>query len=68
MDNPETLANKNGQSRDTGKQEWTIQRHWQTKHNITQTSKNMSNTDPTKTGRGVGDVGGEQRCSLILII
>jgi hypothetical protein len=29
MDNPETLAIQNGQSRDTGNPEWTIQRHWQ---------------------------------------
>jgi hypothetical protein len=29
MDNPETQAIKNGQSRDTGNKEWTIQRHRQ---------------------------------------
>ena len=29
MNNLETLAIQNGQSRDTGNPEWTIQRHWQ---------------------------------------
>ena len=29
MENPETQAIKNGQSRDTGNKEWTIQRHRQ---------------------------------------
>jgi hypothetical protein len=31
MDNPEKLAIKNGRSRETGNQEWTIQRNWQSK-------------------------------------
>ena len=31
MNNLETLAIQNGQSRDTGNPEWTIQRHWQSR-------------------------------------
>ena len=31
MDNPEKEAIKNGQSRETDNQEWTIQRNWQSK-------------------------------------
>jgi hypothetical protein len=31
MDNPEKLAIKNGQSRERGSQEWTIQKNWQSR-------------------------------------
>jgi hypothetical protein len=31
MDNPDKAAIKNGQSRETGNQEWTIQRNWQSR-------------------------------------
>jgi hypothetical protein len=31
MDNPEKEAIKNGQSRERGNKEWTIQRNWQSR-------------------------------------
>jgi hypothetical protein len=61
MDNPEKPegAIKNGQSRETGNQEWTIQRNWQNRVQKTQDkdkktqiqkAKEMSNTNPPYTG------------------
>ena len=49
MDNPETLATRNGQSRDTGNrrgnQEWTIQRHWQHKIQDEDKQRSKHNTE-----------------------
>ena len=63
MDNPEKEAIKNGQSRETGNQEWTIQRNWQNRVQKTQDkdkktqiqkAKEMSNTNPPYTGLNPG--------------